>query len=326
VDTSLTSDDLTVYRVLSSGADVPALKAMTGSIDPMAPDTVTRSVERLSRLGLLDDPSHAVPPDRALSMHLHDASEAAHRLLTATADLEQATGALQVLNDKLPELLAPHEETSLQLVTGVDDVAERIVGICTGARTRVLTMNLEDGTPDAVLDAAAAALLRVARDGVAVRCLYLHTAPSGPESPLARLQGGGAVVRTRSHLPFRLLLVDDQVAICPAEPGQSSTGAVVLRGAVPLRLLVAVFETFWVESRPLSGGRPDPRRGPQSLQDPETKQLVRWLAEGLGDSAIARRLGVTERTVSRRLTAVFQLLGAESRFQAGVRASEVGLA
>ncbi|WP_327251086.1 helix-turn-helix domain-containing protein [Streptomyces sp. NBC_01244] len=50
----------------------------------------------------------------------------------------------------------------------------------------------------------------------------------------------------------------------------------------------------------------------------ETCHLLELMATGATDAAIARMLGVSERTVLRRITRVQQQLGAQSRFQLGL--------
>ena len=58
----------------------------------------------------------------------------------------------------------------------------------------------------------------------------------------------------------------------------------------------------------------------------EQQQLIlRYLAEGETDRMIARRAGVTPRTVTRRISEIYQELQVESRFQAGVAAHRLGL-
>ncbi|MDQ2847647.1 MAG: helix-turn-helix transcriptional regulator, partial [Actinomycetota bacterium] len=42
------------------------------------------------------------------------------------------------------------------------------------------------------------------------------------------------------------------------------------------------------------------------------------------DGVAARRLGISERTMRRRVSAVMELLGATSRFDAGVKAARAG--
>jgi DNA-binding NarL/FixJ family response regulator len=52
----------------------------------------------------------------------------------------------------------------------------------------------------------------------------------------------------------------------------------------------------------------------------------RRLGAGLTDEAAARRLGTSLRTYRRRVAELMAALEAGSRFQAGVRAGELGLA
>lgn len=53
----------------------------------------------------------------------------------------------------------------------------------------------------------------------------------------------------------------------------------------------------------------------------ETKQLLALMATGATDRAVAREMGISERTVHRRIAHVQAVLGAHSRFQLGVLAS-----
>ena len=55
------------------------------------------------------------------------------------------------------------------------------------------------------------------------------------------------------------------------------------------------------------------------------EQLLALLAAGLKDEAIARQLGVSLRTVHRRTSQLLDGVGARTRFQAGLRAAQLGL-
>jgi DNA-binding NarL/FixJ family response regulator len=59
-------------------------------------------------------------------------------------------------------------------------------------------------------------------------------------------------------------------------------------------------------------------------QVPDQGELITFLAQGLTDEAIGKRLGISSRTVRRRVAEITALLGARSRFQAGARAAEAG--
>jgi DNA-binding NarL/FixJ family response regulator len=72
---------------------------------------------------------------------------------------------------------------------------------------------------------------------------------------------------------------------------------------------------------PLAGYR---RARPPALDD-QGLQILRMLGAGLKDEAAARSLGLSLRTYRRRVAELMASLGAESRFQAGLRARELGL-
>ncbi|WP_385879363.1 response regulator transcription factor [Umezawaea endophytica] len=54
-------------------------------------------------------------------------------------------------------------------------------------------------------------------------------------------------------------------------------------------------------------------------------QLMQMLAGGLPDRSIARRLCLAPRTLARRISEIYRILGVETRFQAGVAAQRLGL-
>jgi DNA-binding NarL/FixJ family response regulator len=59
---------------------------------------------------------------------------------------------------------------------------------------------------------------------------------------------------------------------------------------------------------------------------PEARAIVRVIGAGLTDEAAARQLGTSLRTYRRRVAQLMVALEAGSRFQAGLRAGERGLA
>ena len=64
---------------------------------------------------------------------------------------------------------------------------------------------------------------------------------------------------------------------------------------------------------------------PPPQVDEQGLTILRLLSTGQKDEAAARGLGLSVRTYRRRVAELMELLGASSRFQAGVRARELGL-
>ncbi|WP_314103496.1 helix-turn-helix transcriptional regulator, partial [uncultured Frigoribacterium sp.] len=70
-------------------------------------------------------------------------------------------------------------------------------------------------------------------------------------------------------------------------------------------------------------GPPDPATG---LRAPtvDERDLLAFVAAGATDDVIARQLGISPRTLRRRLHDLFDELGASNRFHAGVEAARRG--
>ena len=321
---ALTRTDLAVYQALSS-ATVTSSEDLAAATE-LAPGPAARSVDRLTRVGLVagDSPA-AVPPEQALAGQVRAAAEAAGQVEAAVATLRTVSASLQVLNEQLPQLLAQQEAPSVELLTGESEIATRLRSLFRTTTTSVSGVHPADATAPGLVTAGLREHRRALRRGVAVRTLHLRTGQqTQADVRLERLRAWGADVRTRPTLPFRMLVLDGSVALC-AVPGESGCTAAVLRGSLLTRLLQAVFDTLWADAPPLSAQIPAPRPETPDTDATQQRQLARLLGEGLSDRSTARRLGVTERTVNRRVAALFDELGASSRFQAGAEAARRGL-
>jgi len=77
------------------------------------------------------------------------------------------------------------------------------------------------------------------------------------------------------------------------------------------------------DADPDRAGRP-PGATPDADPEAETRKLLRFLAAGLSDAAIARSLEWSERTTQRRIQRLMHTLGATSRFHASLLAARRG--
>ncbi|MGW3812086.1 hypothetical protein [Micromonospora sp. NPDC005113] len=87
--------------------------------------------------------------------------------------------------------------------------------------------------------------------------------------------------------------------------------------------LQAIFEQLWTHASPIRFG--SGRQGATATHDADTSELIDLLNAGVKDESIARHLGVSPRTVRRRIAELLDELDATGRFQAGVRAVQRGL-
>ncbi|MGB8861809.1 MAG: response regulator transcription factor [Ilumatobacteraceae bacterium] len=108
---------------------------------------------------------------------------------------------------------------------------------------------------------------------------------------------------------------------------QAGASGYILKDSTPDEVIKAVHAAH-------AGGAPldpaaarvllDSRRVQQPAQDlsPRESEVLALVATGLPNKQIARRLGISERTVKAHLTAVFQQLGVTDRTQAALWAKE----
>jgi DNA-binding CsgD family transcriptional regulator len=135
---------------------------------------------------------------------------------------------------------------------------------------------------------------------------------------IARQASAAEQVRICAQPPTEFVIADRAVALLPvADEGTVVADSVlVVRSSVLLAALVRLFELLWQSSVPVSRREAEP---------PADERLLLLLAAGLKDEAIARRLGISLRTVHRRTSELLDRLGARTRFQAGAEAVRSGM-
>ncbi|MEW5959239.1 MAG: response regulator transcription factor [Chloroflexota bacterium] len=145
-----------------------------------------------------------------------------------------------------------------------------------------------------------------------------------PATTLARL-----VELSELDLPLVALLPDETIA---AETLAAGVAGLLLRNVQPDRLLAALQAAAHglavIEPELLAGlPRGLPLEAAPLLEDltPREREVLHLLAEGLANKAIARRLGISEHTVKFHVNAILGKLGAQSRTEAVVRATRLGL-
>lgn len=167
-----------------------------------------------------------------------------------------------------------------------------------------------------------------ARPG-AVRKLFSPAVLADERDRLAlrEMAAEGFQVRiTTAPLPQGTVFVDRRTMILaePVIPGAvagsrrytMSNAAAFVTGAY------ALFEAAWEAAADLEAFLDSDR----PRLDDAARSVLRALGSGITDEAAARQLGMSLRTYHRRVAELLARLGAGSRFQAGIRAGELGLA
>ena len=140
--------------------------------------------------------------------------------------------------------------------------------------------------------------------------------------------GLGEEARLHADVPIRVNIADDAVALVilphPQDEGEAmalhNMDGLLVRSSPFLDVLVRIFDSYWTRATPFSALT---RQGKAPALD--SKNILSLLAAGMNDAAVARTLGVSERTVRRRIANLERKLGANSRFTLGIEASRQGL-
>ncbi len=195
-------------------------------------------------------------------------------------------------------------QDSFTVIRGAEAVAQRFYQAQQSAQTEVLVL---DRPPYVVLP-----IEPRRAHGVSYRTIYDMASLSEPGDLVAARSAGCRILR---DVPLKLVVVDRRTGLLPTSPDV----VVELGASNLLDALLRLFELLWQQASPLSPSASD---GPLSGED---QQLLALAAAGLTDQAIARRLGVAQRTVERRMQRILKALDATTRFQAGLRAGQRGL-
>lgn len=140
---------------------------------------------------------------------------------------------------------------------------------------------------------------------------------------LRELTALGAKVRVTAEPIQRLIIMDERVAVVPIDPENSRRGALVVQQAGLLAGFLRLFHRTWDAAQELTwDDHPVPE--PVDELSGDDRQVLGFLASGKTDETAARELGVSVRHLRRRVARLMDLLGADSRFEAGVEAARRG--
>jgi DNA-binding CsgD family transcriptional regulator len=220
----------------------------------------------------------------------------------------------------------------VEIVTGPEALGQWFVRLQQQARHEVLVL---DRPPYALAAANPIEAMSLSR-GVAWRGIYSPEALDRPGA-LAELHGHvarGEQARVLSGLALKLAIADRRTALLPLSLDMDNVQAAVVHSSTLLEGLLDLFESYWQRAVPLGVVAAPPKPGPATdteAADPvhtapsaPDRALLTLLVSGLKDDAIARQLGLSTRTLRRRLQHLLDELGVTNRFQAGVQASRRG--
>ncbi|MEU4093607.1 helix-turn-helix transcriptional regulator [Streptomyces sp. NPDC026673] len=280
-------------------------------------------LERLHHAGLMSrrssgefftvDPRHA----------LHALVESRERRLAA---VRESAGPLGAIFDAARRARDGGPGTSV--ISGLEAVGDRYYRLKQTARTELCALDRPPFllAPNEPLDEAAV------RRGVRVRAVYAAASfeADGRWQELGSLVSRGEEARVVPALPIKLAMADRSAAMVSLSLSVGSAEYLYTEAPPLLEALGEFFEHYWAAAVPLTGSPASGTLPPAASADgaapgrrptDEERNLLALFAAGVKDEAIARQLGISPRTLRRRIQDLFTELGATNRFGAGVAAA-----
>jgi len=128
----------------------------------------------------------------------------------------------------------------------------------------------------------------------------------------------GSEVRTLPDLPLQMKIIDAKTAVLPFLTKSQKRAIVIHREPSVVYSLQALFELNWKSASPL-GLTFDQNGSGISYED---RILLEMLSLGRMDKEICKEIGLSERTVTGRISKLMARLNAKTRFAAGVQAAK----
>ncbi|WMX43782.1 helix-turn-helix transcriptional regulator [Streptomyces roseicoloratus] len=211
-----------------------------------------------------------------------------------------------------------------------DDLVEVVTGEAIGPRMRHAWASAREqirqfeSPPYVPLPGATEDALATLARGVRQRVVYSRESLEHPghlRDAIEPAIAAGEQARVLPSVPVKLLIIDEAYALVSLSIREADVvnTMLVVQPCGLLSALVALFEQCWHSALPFHGGAARPAALP-----PADRRLLRLLAGGASDEVIARELGVSRRTLFRRLQVLMARLGAANRFQLALQAQRAG--
>ncbi|MGW6569198.1 LuxR family transcriptional regulator [Streptomyces sp. NPDC054975] len=216
--------------------------------------------------------------------------------------------------------LAAYDDRLVEVVTG-DAVGPRMRQAWASAREQIRQFESPPYFPlPGATDDALATLAR----GVTQRVVYSRESLEHPghlQEAIEPCIEAGEQARVLPSVPVKLVIIDEAYALVSLSIQEADVhhSMLVVQPCGLLSALVALFEQSWQAALPFHGRTTRPGGLP-----PADRRLLRLLAGGASDEVVARELGISRRTLFRRLQILMARLGAANRFQLALQAQRSG--
>ncbi|GGV88151.1 transcriptional regulator [Streptomyces gelaticus] len=216
--------------------------------------------------------------------------------------------------------LAAYNDHLVEVVTG-EAIGPRMRHAWASARDQIRQFESPPYFPlPGSTDDALATLAR----GVTQRVVYSRESLEHPGHLTDAIEPcikAGEQARVLPSVPVKLVIIDEAYALVSLSIKEADVHntMLVVQPCGLLSALVALFEQSWQSALPFHGRTTRPGGLP-----PADRRLLWLLAGGASDDVIARELGISRRTLFRRLQILMAQLGAANRFQMALQAQRSG--
>lgn len=311
----LSDTENVLYRVLleEPGSSSAQIAERAG----MASGAVRHAFEHLESLGLISRTPESrrrtyvpAPPDVALEALVSRREEELKRVRLEAAQLAE----------RFAQRIRHHQGVApVEFVRGHDATYHRWVQV---QRTAKREIRLFDRPPYVVPPGEPnPEELGLLSTGIAYRVIYDQESfdvPGKFDAAMACVSAGEQA-RVMRGVPVKLMVADDSLALTHNPQRERVQDSLVVHRSGLLNALIVLFDTLWERAIPIDQGQRS-SDGEADIDDLD-RQILALLAAGAKDEAIASRLHVGLRTVRRRVRTMMEQLGADTRFEAGVRAA-----
>jgi DNA-binding Lrp family transcriptional regulator len=305
------------YRLLlrNSGTSVHDLAALAG----VTPDDLRERVTLLAGTGVVDvqdDIVTARPPAEAIARLV---DEEARRVRLRSEQLEAVRGLLPALSAEHVSATTPgREAVGVQRVHG-GDVPQMLRTMAATSAGDLLWLR-PDQWKLSTGEAVDSWVREMVASGRRSRAIYPARVLEEAPEVVRRRAEAGEHIRILAEVPCRLVVTGRAAALMSEDFGRPTERRLVISHPSLVEALALMFEGLWEKAMSVPGLDAQPEAEGASDQ----RLLLIELASGGKDEQIARALGMSVRTVRRRVADLMDELGAESRFQAGVEAVRRG--
>ena len=235
-------------------------------------------------------------------------------------EIEQAKANAEAVMERVHETPSRSAADLFDVITGEDAVRHSTLQMLLDAGQEVLELS----RPPYPMSTQEVELANLAK-GVRYRYIYARSALDVPGKfdEILTDVAAGEKARLLPDVPLKLSVVDRKIArvFLSSDEPDIEAGVLTVRAGSIVDALVVLFESLWDRAVPLSSTLTQDTAPAPDLLGERDRRLLALLSSGLKDEAIARHLGITTRTLRRRMVDLMDALDARSRFQAGAQAA-----